>query len=115
MSLCLPVIAIEPMLDKVGAEYTFYGARPQRKDVRTTEILGEIMMSAAAKVEAIMTGSAITVEDLLKLQVGDIIRLSNSVADENCVTVSVCGRPKFAARQGRIGSKQAVQIAERII
>lgn len=110
MSLCLPVLAIEPMLEKVGAEYTFYGARPQHKGPQTAAMVEEIVLRTNAKVETYMAGSAISVRDLLRLQAGDIVRLDNSVAEESCVTVSVCGKPKFKAKQGRIGNKQAIQI-----
>jgi flagellar motor switch protein FliM len=98
----------------VGAEYTFYGGRPEYRDPETVRILAAIVSRAKADVEANMAGSAITVSDLLRLQVGDIIRLDNSVADESSITVSVCGKPKFKAKQGRIGNKQAIQIVSRI-
>ncbi len=114
MSLCLPVLAIEPILEKVGAEYTFYGARPEYKGPQTAAMVEEIVMHANANVEAYMAGSAISVRDLLRLQTGDIVRLDNSVAEESCVTVSVSGKPKFRAKQGRIGNKQAIQIVARL-
>jgi flagellar motor switch protein FliM len=114
MSLCLPAIVIEPILEKVGSEYTFYGSRPQYKSSENLEMLTEIIARTKAKVEASMTGSVIAVGDLLKLQVGDIVRLENSVADENSITVSVCGIPKFKAKQGRAGNKQAIQIVSRL-
>jgi flagellar motor switch protein FliM len=91
MSLCMPAVIIEPILEKVGAEYTFYGGRPEYRDPGTGRILAEIVSRAKAGVEANMAGSAITVSDLQRLQVGDIIRLDNSVADESSITVSVCG------------------------
>jgi len=114
MSLCMPAVVIEPILEKVGAEYTFYGGRPEYRDPETVRILAEIVSRAKADVEANMAGSAITVNDLMRLQVGDIIRLDNSVADESSITVSVCGKPKFKAKQGRIGNKQAIQIVSRM-
>lgn len=114
MSLCLPAIVVEPILEKVGAEYTFYGSRPQYKDPENSKMLAEIVMRAGAAVEASMVGSLISVADLLRLQVGDIVRLDNSVADESSVTVTVCGKPKFRAKQGRIGNKQAIQIISRV-
>ena len=114
MSLCLPVISIESILDKVGAEYTFYGVRPQHKDSQTVGMLQEIVQCTNAKLEALMTGSTITVKDLLRLQVGDIVRLDNSVEDEESVTLTVCGKPKFTGKQGRVGSRQAIQIVARL-
>jgi flagellar motor switch protein FliM len=114
MSLCLPVVAIEPLLERVGAEYTFYGSRPEHKGSEAAATVEEIVARASANVEAYMAGSSISVGDLLKLQVGDIVRLENSVDDESCITLSVCGRPKFKAKQGRIGAKQAIQIVARL-
>ena len=114
MSICLPVIAIEEILEKVGAEYTFYGSRPQHKGGQTEKLIGEIIRGIKANVEASMTGSTISVGDLLRLQRGDIVRLDNSVAEESSITVSVCGKPKFRAKQGRLGNKQAIQIVSRL-
>jgi flagellar motor switch protein FliM len=108
------VVALEPMLEKVGAEYTFYGSRPQRKDSMTPELLEEIVMRSKTKVIAEMVGSVISVRDLLKMQVGDIVRLDNNATDESCVTVKVGDRSKFKAKQGRIGSKQGIQIVARL-
>jgi len=114
MSICLPVIAIEEILEKVGAEYTFYGSRPQHKSAQTSKTIGQIILGIKTNVEASMTGSTISVGDLLRLQRGDIVRLDNSVADESSITISVCGKPKFKAKQGRLGNKQAIQIVSRL-
>ncbi|GAB4346990.1 MAG: flagellar motor switch protein FliM [Candidatus Abyssubacteria bacterium] len=114
MSLCLPVVAIEPILEKAGAEYTFYGSRPSHHDPQSAGTLRRIILRTNAKLDAYLAGSVITVRDLLRLQVGDIVRLDNAVADESCITVSVCGKPKFRAKQGRLGNKQAIQIVSRI-
>jgi flagellar motor switch protein FliM len=114
MSLCLPVVVIEPLLEKVGAEYTFYGSRPKHKGVQGAITVEEIILRAIARIEAYMAGSSISVRDLLRLQVGDIVRLDNSVDDESCITISVCGKPKFAAKQGRVGNRQAIQIVARL-
>ncbi|RJP22005.1 MAG: flagellar motor switch protein FliM [Candidatus Abyssobacteria bacterium SURF_5] len=114
MSLCMPVLAIEPMLEKVGAEYTFYGAKPDQKGAQTAAAVKDIVFRASTSVEAYLSGSSIYVHDLLNLQVGDIIRLDNSTADESCITICVGGKQKFKAKQGRIGSRQAFQIVTRI-
>jgi flagellar motor switch protein FliM len=114
MTLCLPALAMEAVLDRVGAEYTFYGSGPQRKDARSGDALESIVMHARVNVDASLKGSAISVRDLLRLREGDIVRLDNSIAEENCVTINVCGIPKFKARQGRTGNKQAIQVVSRL-
>ncbi len=113
-SLCIPAVVIEPLLERVGAEYTFYGSRPQSRDAQAKKRIEEIVTEAKVPIEADMVGSVISVGDLLKLQIGDIVRLDNSVADESSITVSVRKKPKFKAKQGRIGNKQAIQIVSRI-
>ncbi len=114
MTLCLPVVVIEPLLEKVGAEYTFYGSRPRHRGLQQTATVEENVLRANARVEVYMAGSTISVRDLLRLQVGDIVRLDNSVHEESCITLSVCGKPKFVAKQGRIGNRQAIQILARL-
>lgn len=114
MSLCMPILAIEPMLDKVGAEYTFYGAKPDHRGLQTAETVKEVVCRANVYMEAFLSGSSISVTDLLSLQVGDIVRLDNSIADESSVTICVGGKQKFKAKQGRIGNRQAFQIVSRI-
>ncbi len=114
MSLCMPVLAIETILEKVGAEYTFYGVKSDHRGAQTAATVKEIVLRAHTSVEAFLSGSSISVQDLLGLQVGDIIRLDNSLADESCVTVCIGGRPKFRAKQGCIGKRPAFQIISRI-
>jgi flagellar motor switch protein FliM len=114
MSLCLPVLAIEPILERVGAEYTFYGAKPDHKGPQTAATVKEIILKTNAKLEAYLAGSSISVQDLLGLQVGDIVRLDNSAIDDSCITICVGGKRKFKAKQGRIGNRQAFQIINRI-
>jgi flagellar motor switch protein FliM len=71
------------------------------------------VLRTKTEVEAYMAGSVITVGDLLRLQVGDIVRLDNNVVDESCITLAVNNKPKFKAKQGRVGKKQAIQIVSR--
>jgi flagellar motor switch protein FliM len=114
MSLCMPVLAIEQILEKVGAEYTFYGAKPDHKGPQTATSVKEVIYRTTARLEAFLSGSSISVQDLLSLQKGDIVRLDNSIAEESCVTISVGGKPKFKAKQGKVGNRQAFQIVNRI-
>jgi flagellar motor switch protein FliM len=114
MSLCLPIPAIEPVLKQVGAEYTLYGMKADRKGPQTTATLKAIISKANVKVDAFLSGSSISIHDLLRLQVGDVIRLDNRAADENCVTIYVGGKPKFKAKEGTFGNRQAFQVVARI-
>lgn len=114
MSICLPAVTIEPILGKVGAEYTFYGSRAERKDSHTAEKVANVVLQTRTGLEACLAGSSISVGDLLNMQIGDIVRLDNSVVDESCITVYVGGKAKFRAKQGRIGNRQAIKILSRL-
>jgi flagellar motor switch protein FliM len=54
----------------------------------------------------------IMVQDLLKLNVGDVLMLENEVA--NFMTAKVEGVPKFLGKAGVLGGNKAFQVEEKI-
>ena len=54
----------------------------------------------------------ITVQDLFKLSVGEVLALENEVTD--FITARVEGVPKFLGRAGVVGANKAFQVEERI-
>jgi flagellar motor switch protein FliM len=52
------------------------------------------------------------VQDLFKLNVGDVLMLENEVSD--LITAKVQGVPKFFGRAGVLGENKAFQVEEKI-
>lgn len=109
MNLCLPVVVMEPVMDKIGSEFTFSGGRVHQTEQARRRI-EDAVCSAKVTVTAYLGGSRICVSDLLALHRGDTLRLDNSIQDQERVVVSVGGRPKFYGKLGRVGQKEAIQI-----
>ncbi|HPW51671.1 MAG TPA: FliM/FliN family flagellar motor switch protein, partial [Spirochaetota bacterium] len=55
----------------------------------------------------------VLLDDVLHLQVGDVINLSNTKVDSD-MTLKVEGRKKFKCRPGLVGNRVAVQIGDPI-
>lgn len=109
MNLCFPVVVVEPVMDRIGSEFTFSGTRVhQSADAR--QRIEEVLSEVEVSVTAYLSGSKISVGELMALRTGDVLRLDNHVQDQERVIISVGGKPKFFAKIGRMGAKEALQI-----
>jgi len=82
----------------------------------TTEnlnILKERLSMIGITVSAEIGNMNLTVRDLLSLQRGDVIRLSN-VRTGDPMVLKIGNREKFMCRPGVVGNKLAVQITEKL-
>lgn len=112
MNLCIPYITIEPIIQKLSAQYWFASARQIDSDSNKKVIQGRLeKVMTDIKVEV---GSVdLTFRELINIQKGDIIKLNNTDLRDDFI-FKIGDRPKFKCRPGRVGSKLAVQIGEEI-
>ena len=109
MNLCLPVVVMEPIMDRIGSEFTFSGGKVHQTD-EARQRLEDVISGVKVSVTAFLGGSHIRVSDLLALRLGDTLRLDNATQDQERVIVSVGGKPKYYGKIGRLGAKEAIQI-----
>jgi flagellar motor switch protein FliM len=76
-----------------------------------TELLAELIMPLQVPVSAELRGSKLTMNDLLRMSVGDVIRLKDRVGDP--MVLSVGGIPKFTGRILRRRGKKVFSILGR--
>ena len=112
MNLCIPYITIEPIIQKLSAQYWFSSIRRGESELNKQIIQGRL-----DQVEVEVTVEIGTTElpfsNIMNLEKGHVIKLANTtVRDE--FTLKVGDRPKFKCRPGRVGSHVAVQIGEAI-
>lgn len=112
MNLCIPYITIEPIIQKLSAQYWFASARQIDSESNKKVIQGRLeKVMTDIKVEV---GSVdLTFRELINIQKGDIIKLNNTDLRDDFI-FKIGDRPKFKCRPGRVGSKLAVQIGEEI-
>lgn len=97
MNVCIPYTVLEPVIDKVNTKY-WYSTAQVKDDGKYREVLEESLERAKIPVRAIMGKSAISVNDFIHLQVGDVIKVNTRVEDE--LDVYVGNLKKFSAIPG---------------
>jgi flagellar motor switch protein FliM len=105
MKLCLPYGPVVQLLPKPGSvEF-----REQVGDnLAVVPAIEKRLQKVPLTLRAILGTTEISVRDLLRLKVGDMIRLQNPVTQP--VHLQVEGETKFSARLGRVGKKFGLQV-----
>ncbi len=112
MNFCIPYITIEPIISKLSAQY-WYSSIRKGTTSENLNIIKERLDTIDVVVRAELGNVDITMEELVKLAPGDIIRLPNSKINSEMV-VKIGDRAKFTCRPGVVGSRMAVQVIDKI-
>lgn len=106
-NICIPYAVVEPVIEKINTKYWYSTAEVREEDVYR-EIIENSLNRAQIPVRAIMGKSAISVNDFMHLQVGDIIKVDTKIEDE--LDVYVGNIKKFSALPGAYDDAYAVKI-----
>lgn len=107
MNICIPYAVLEPVIDKVNTKY-WYSTSTETENGAYRDCLEESLQRAHVPVRAIMGRSAISVNDFIHLQPGDIIKVNTKLEDE--LDVYVGNIKKFSAIPGAYEDSYAVKI-----
>ena len=107
MNICIPYAVVEPVIDKINTKY-WYSTAEIKDDDKYRELIEDNIHKAKIPVRAIMGRSAISVNDFIHLQPGDIIKLNTKIEDE--MDVYVGNIKKFSALPGAHDDAYAVKI-----
>lgn len=107
-NFCIPYITIEPVVNKLSAQY-WYSAARRGEELSTKAMQKQI---SEVPVEMVVSLGKITLrmDEILDLKIGDVLRLKSKM--DQPVGVYVSGRRKYLARPLVVGSKISVQIAK---
>ncbi len=111
LNLCIPYITIEPIIQKLSAQYWFSSIRKTESDINR-QIIQSRMDHIKIDIIVEVSNLQISYSDMISLKKNHIIKLDTHTKDE--FVVKVAGRPKFKCRPGRLGKKIAVQVGEEI-
>jgi flagellar motor switch protein FliM len=106
---CIPYSMVEPIKGKL---YSGYQSDNLEIDHRWGERLLDRIRCAEVEVVVELGRGNITVQDLLRLSVGEVLALGNEVS--GLISARVEGVPKFLGRAGVVGANKAFQVEERI-
>jgi flagellar motor switch protein FliM len=111
INICIPFLSLEKVLEKLVVQYWFSeGDDGLQQESR--EKLNKNLKKVNVGLKAMLGTSAITVQDFLSLELGDVITLDNKY--ENPIEVYVEEQLTFMAKPGLHGKNKAIQIIDYI-
>jgi flagellar motor switch protein FliM len=111
MSICIPHTAIEPVAQQLNTRMWFSsGIRDDGRGEERLAALTNMLMHTPTPLSAIFEQTPATVQDIVNLQIGDVIKLDHSL--DLPLTIKVQHIPKFKATIGTIGQRYAMQIVD---
>jgi len=109
INLCVPYIVMEPMVDKLSSQHWF--ASTGRKDVQgVREALKNRLNAVVVPVALELGHSILSLQDVMQLQEGDVIRLDGTRGDP--LGLRVGNRVKFYASPGTVDGAYAAKVTE---
>ncbi len=112
MNLCIPYITIEPIIQKLSAQYWFSSIRKGESEINKKFIqdrLGQVAIDISVEIGSI----TLDYSEIMKLSNNDVLKLSNTTVRDEFI-LKVGDRPKFKCRPGKVGSHISVQLGESI-
>ena len=112
MNFCVPYLTIEPIISKLSAQYWYSSVR-RGATTENLNVLRDRLAGIGVPLVAEVGEITLSMRDVMALQPGNVIRLSNSRVGDPMV-MKLGNRPKFECRPGVVGKKIAVQITRKI-
>jgi len=111
-NLCIPYISIEPVITKLSAQYMYSSIRKGATD-ENLAVIQSRLETVTLPIVAEVGEATILVQEILRLQVGDCIKLPDTKIGDDMI-VKIGGRKKFKCRPGVVSNRLAVKIGDHI-
>ncbi len=109
MSMCIPYVVLEPIIGDLSAQKWFTVGKKE-STAETVESLTKVMREAMMPIVVRVGAAQITVQEMLRLKAGDVIRLNTSPHHE--IEVLIEGLVKLKGRPGVSSKKKALQVTK---
>ncbi len=109
INMCIPYLSIEKILDKLVVQYSFQNDDESLK-AESREKIEEGIQKVDVEIVAELGHSMLTVEDFLRLNIGDVIRLDTKSSSP--VKVFVGNEECYYAKPGIAGKNMGVMILD---
>lgn len=109
MNVCLPFLTLEDVMDRLNTKY-WYSTMQTREESTYFDVIETAISKAQIPLKAVLGTSAISVNDFVNLQRGDIIKVSRQYEDE--LDIYVGNILKFKALPGSASENYAVKITK---
>lgn len=107
MNICLPFITLETVMDNLNTKF-WYSTMQNLHDEDYEENIEALLRKVEVPVKAALGHNRVSVNDIINLQVGDVIRLNSRVDEE--MEIYVGNIKKFTALPGTNKDNYAVKV-----
>ncbi len=109
MSMCIPYVVLEPIIGDLSAQKWFTVGKKE-STAETVESLTKVMRETSVPIVVRAGATQITVQEMLRLKAGDVIRLNTSPHQE--IDVLIENLVKLKGRPGVSSKKKALQVTK---
>lgn len=109
LSICIPYVVLEPIINKISSQMMFSLAKQEQSAQHAKDLRSKVEQ-AKVPLQVLLGTTDVTIGDIIRLGVGDVVPLSTFVESE--LDVLVGDRQKFKGRPGIIRNKMALQITD---
>lgn len=110
MNICLPHVAIEPVIPKLSFHYWMQETKKKRRQPGEVEELKKKLHEAKLELAVELGRTQISVADFLQLAPGDILPLDQPI--DAPLAIKIGHETKFTGQPGKKKNRMAVQIIE---
>lgn len=107
MNLCLPYFSLEPIASKLSATQWYAVQRSEHME-ESMEIIDKGLRGMETVMRVELGGSEVTLQELMAMKVGDVVRIHSKPNDE--VNLIVGDEIKFKGLPGTSGKRMAVTV-----
>ena len=108
-NLCIPYITIEPIISKLSAQFWYSSVHKATTDESIAAIKDRLNL-VKMPVMAELGSARISVQEMLALSKGDVIKLDQKTGED--AKLIVANRPKYLCRPGVFGKTMAVKVTK---
>ncbi|MER3330078.1 MAG: FliM/FliN family flagellar motor switch protein, partial [Candidatus Kapaibacterium sp.] len=114
MTLCYPTFSLEDKLNKLNVQTMASSSigSGKAKNPNAADNIKKQMEKTFLPVSVELGQSTITVSDLIKLEVGDMIMSTRRINDD--IEISISGQKKLTGKIGNVEGKKAVKVTGKI-
>lgn len=108
LNVCIPYIVLEPILDKLSTKFWFSNAKKEISKEEMKAIRNRIL-ETSVPIKAELGSATISVNDIINLQVGDVIKLDDK---KDLIKLRIGSNIKFLGTPGVKNNRMAVKIVK---
>ncbi|MCP3031203.1 flagellar motor switch protein FliM [Halobacillus sp. A1] len=108
INICIPHVVLEPIIPKLSVHYWMQNQQQKESDPEEYKALSNTLKLAEVDVSAVLGEADMSIEEFLRLNEGDVIRLDQLIDEP--MSLRVDEEEKFQIQPGKIKNKLAVQV-----